>query len=361
MFCQMVSQQGVNGAIRHCYELTTALGNSGESILLVHKPGAWISSQAFPPRVQLLESSFQRRPRELKRVAGELRRCGVSLVHTHLSSANLFGVLLARLFRFRSVATCHMPHLQPHWWWNDRIICPSKATAGFQNRVNLVPRSRIDVIPYPLNCRSFQPRHTAATVRTELQIPADRFLICVVGDVSARKAPHILLEALPKLIAAGVRPHAVFAGRLVSDYEKRFRATLSDLQLQPFVSVLGLREDVPDLVNAADCVCLPSTREVTPMALLEAMSLGTPVVSTKVGGVAECIRDGVDGWVVDANEPDQLADRLMNLGLDFALRRRMGENAVRYIQERFSTDVVLPQILNCYDKTCGQRQAARAA
>lgn len=356
MIVQLVSANSLNGAIRHCYELTVALARQKVPVLLVHKPGAWIARNPFPANVQFLETSFQRTPFELSRIARELRTRGVELIHSHLSSANFFGVLLARFYGFRSVATCHMTHFQPHWWWNDRVICPSQATATFQRFVNLVPSRRIDVIHYPLNQQRFLPITDPATVRRSLAIPEDRFLIGVVGEVSRRKAPHILLEALPTLIRAGHKPHVFLAGRVAEDYQQFFMERIRTLNLESTVSTLGLRHDVPDLVNAADCVCLSSTREVTPMALLEAMSLGKPTVATHVGGVAECIRDGVDGFLVKANHPAELAQRLNLLAGDHALRRQMGQNAVSHIEDSFSVNAVIPKILKCYADALGSKR-----
>jgi glycosyltransferase involved in cell wall biosynthesis len=353
---QLVSANSLNGAIRHCYELTVELARHGQPVLLVHKPGAWIASNSFPSNVEFLETSFRRTPYELSRVARELRTRGVELIHSHLSSANFFGVLLARFFGFRSVATCHMTHFQPHWWWNDRVICPSQATASFQRFVNFVPSRRLDVIHYPLNQNNFQPTRDAANVRNSLNVPENRFLIGVVGEVSFRKAPHVLLESLPALIQAGHLPHVFFAGRVAGDYQQFFNDRIRQLNLESVVSVLGQRRDIPDLVNAADCICLSSTREVTPMALLEAMSLGKPTVATRVGGIAECIRDGVDGFLVKPNSPLDLAQRLQQLAADEQLRQKMGQNAIARIEDSFSVRAVIPQILACYEQTLSRKQ-----
>lgn len=356
MIVQLVSANSLNGAIRHCYELTVALARQGVPVLLVHKPDAWIARNSFPSSVQFLQTSFQRTPFELSRVARELRNRGVELIHSHLSSANFFGVLLSRFYGFRSVATCHMTHFQPHWWWNDRVICPSSATATFQRFVNLVPSRRIDVIHYPLNQQGFRPSLDPTTVRKSLAVSDDRFLIGAVGEVSHRKAPHILLDALPTMIRAGHKPHVFFAGRVAGDYQNFFEDRIRSLGLESVVATLGQRQDIPDLVNAADCICLSSTREVTPMALLEAMSLGKPTVATKVGGVAECIRDGVDGFLVKANQPAELAHRLNILAGDPALRRQMGQNAISQIENSFSVNAVIPQILKCYADALGSKR-----
>ena len=166
----------------------------------------------------------------------------------------------------------------------------------------------------------------------------------------------MLLESLPALIQAGHRPHVFFAGRVAGDYQQFFNDRIRQLNLESVVSVLGQRRDIPDLVNAADCICLSSTREVTPMALLEAMSLGKPTVATRVGGIAECIRDGVDGFLVKPNSPLDLAQRLQQLAADEQLRQKMGQNAIAAIEDSFSVRAVVPQILACYERTLSRKQ-----
>jgi len=90
------------------------------------------------------------------------------------------------------------------------------------------------------------------------------------------------------------------------------------------VQVLGARTDAPDLMGAADAVCLASDAEGVPMAILEAMALGRPVVATDVGGVSEAVESGVTGLLVPPNRPAQLAAAFEQLVFDPELRERLG-------------------------------------
>lgn len=350
---QLVSGIGINGAIKHCYDLTVQLAERGYPVVLAHKRDAWIAQQPFPANVEFLETTLRRNRSELPRMAAEARLRQVDVIHSHLSSAHFFGVLMARLFKLRCVATSHMTFLQPHWWWNDRVICPSQATANFQRRINWVPRRRIDVVHYSIDCDRFQPRMASSHTREDLGIGKDAFVITVLGQVCKRKAQHVLIEALPHLLAAGIPAHVLLVGSSDRDYESQLSQTIAKHSLQSNVSLLGLRSDVSDLLAASDCCCLSSNREVTPVSLLEAMSMGLPAVSTRVGGVAECIRDGVDGYVVRPRQPKELADGLLKIASDPVLRRQMGQNARQQVLNHFSPDACIPRIVECYRKACG--------
>src|SRR3712207_2638619 len=92
------------------------------------KPGAWIANQVDRGAVRLVETSFQRSLKEIMRVRSIIRELSVDLIHTHYSSANTFGMFL-RWMGVRRVTTAHTCHLQPAWFFADRVIAPSEAAA----------------------------------------------------------------------------------------------------------------------------------------------------------------------------------------------------------------------------------------
>ncbi len=295
---QIVSGLGINGAIRHCYELTCELANRGHEVVLVHRPDAWIAQQPFPNSVQTIPSPLHRRWSELKRVADELRQRNVELLHTHMSSAHFFGVLVARIFGLKTIATCHMPLFQPHWFWNDRVISPCRSTMDFQRRYNFVSRKRIDVVPNFINADKFQPSIARDAMREGLGIDTSSFVVGVIGSVDARKGLHHLVRAL-SLMGTSSRPiHVISVGPIDGKYKQKIDVELERSQMSNRVSFLGLRHDIANILGAVDCVCLPSEREVMPISLMEAMGMGIPVVSTRTGGIPDLVRDGVDGFLV---------------------------------------------------------------
>src|SRR5207247_683123 len=103
------------------------------------------------------------------------------------------------------------------------------------------------------------------------------------------------------------------------------------------VTLLGQRDDVPDLLAAMDIVVQSSRREAMAQATLEAMAAGRAVVSTTTVGADEAIDDGVSGVLVPVRDTAALADRLVALALDPARRRALGEAARQRIAERFTT------------------------
>ena len=102
------------------------------------------------------------------------------------------------------------------------------------------------------------------------------------------------------------------------------------------VRLLGRRNDVPALLEAADVVCLSSAVEAAPLVLVEAMAAGRPVVATRVGGVAELVGD--DALLVPPGDVDAFSAALVSLARDPARARRLGELGRRRFRERFTLD-----------------------
>ncbi|XZE22172.1 glycosyltransferase family 4 protein [Pirellulaceae bacterium SH449] len=341
---------GINGAVRHCYDLAQELAARDHSVLLIHRPGAWISSQPQHPNVSLLESTLKRKRHELKRVACILRAQDYRLLHTHLSGASFFGVLLARLYGFRSIATCHMPHFQPHWWWNDHVIVPCSSVARFQRFLNLVPRKRISTIPNFINPQRLQCSLTREEARSKLGISQSAFLLGTIGMLEERKGFLYLAEAFTRVHHSGVDIQLLSIGPQTTEYTKKVQQFIAHQAMENRIKLLGQRDDIPLILKAMDCICLPSLREVMPISLLEAMATGLPAIATKVGGVPECIRDGIDGLLVPPRNVDALTKSITDLAQAPRRVASMGHNAKQSMQERFSPEALLPRIIDIYQR-----------
>jgi glycosyltransferase involved in cell wall biosynthesis len=122
---------------------------------------------------------------------------------------------------------------------------------------------------------------------------------------------------------------------LPMDYENSLKSLVKDLGLETKVFFLGWRKDVPALIKMADVMILTSTTEGLPRSILEAMAIGTPVVSTKAGGVVEAITDGVDGMLIEIGDHGALADKLFSL-TNQLVRDKITCNAVQTIERRFT-------------------------
>ena len=162
-------------------------------------------------------------------------------------------------------------------------------------------------------------------VRDELGVPDDEILALTVANVRPEKGYDVLLEAARLTGVQGEAVRFVSVGR--GELEGSLRAAAEGAGLGGRFQHLGTRTDIVRLMAGADVFVLPSHQEGLPVALMEAMSAGLPVVVTAVGGVPDIVSDGVQGLVVAPGRPDLLAAAVARLAADPSLRARLGEAA----------------------------------
>jgi L-malate glycosyltransferase len=164
-----------------------------------------------------------------------------------------------------------------------------------------------------------------AAVRQELGLGPDDVLVVTVANFRASKGYPDLLVAAGRVrdAAPSVRFVIVGQGPLEADIRRR-QATLG---LGSTVDILGYRPDAARITAAADLFVLASHHEGLPVAVMEALAAGVPVVGTQVGGMPEAVRDGTSGRLVAAHRPDLLAGAIVELAADPAERARLAAGA----------------------------------
>ena len=169
---------------------------------------------------------------------------------------------------------------------------------------------------------------------------ADRaFKLVFPGSIVPLKGQETAIRAVARLRDAGVDVHLWLAGAVISleptGYVHRLRRLIADLTLENRVSLLDWHENILALMARSDAVILTSCTEGVPCSLMEAMALGKPVLATRVGGIPELVRDGIDGHLVDVGDVEQTYMGLTRL-LDPAVRARVGQDARVRMEQNFT-------------------------
>jgi glycosyltransferase involved in cell wall biosynthesis len=178
--------------------------------------------------------------------------------------------------------------------------------------------------------------------RRQLGLAADAFLVGWVGRMTAVKRTEDVLKALRLLVDAGVDAYVCLVGD-GPDRDDLERAA-QELGVVKRCLFLGYQNDVARFYDAIDVLLLPSANEGTPVSVIEALAARRPAVATRVGGVSDVLRDGVDGFLVEVDDPEALAARLAELAADPERRAEMGAAGrervlTRYAVERLVDDV----------------------
>jgi glycosyltransferase involved in cell wall biosynthesis len=210
----------------------------------------------------------------------------------------------------------------------DRFVCVSEdARPGFLRAG--VPPAKLVVVRNGIRHRA--PRRGRAAVRAGLGLGARDRVVLTVGRLAEQKGHRSLCRAVPAILERAPNARFLWAGD--GPLEGELRALARRLGVDETVRFLGRRDDVPDLLGAADLFVLPSLFEGLPLAVLEAMAAGLPVVATRAGGTAEVVDDGVTGHLVPAGDVAALADAVADL-LRHPARARVWGRAGRARFER---------------------------
>jgi glycosyltransferase involved in cell wall biosynthesis len=151
--------------------------------------------------------------------------------------------------------------------------------------------------------------------------------------LSAQKAHHVLFEAFARLRERHSHARLVVVGG--GDREMELRRLATRLGLEGSVLFTGVRRDVPALLPAFDVSCLSSIHEGVPMAAIESMAVGIPMVVTDCGALRDMIVDGEHGFIVPVGDSVAMADRLQTLADDPKLCKRLGESARSRVQRMY--------------------------
>jgi glycosyltransferase involved in cell wall biosynthesis len=231
---------------------------------------------------------------------------------------------------------------------SDALIAVSPQVRDDLVELNVAPVGKIAVIRLGLDLerRVSTPPDARATVRAELGIPDDGFLIGWLGRMTEIKRADDLLTAFALMRSRGVDAYLALIGD--GPLRHPLEATANRLGIADRTRFVGFRESVAEFYAAADVVALTSANEGTPVTVIESLAAGRPVVATDVGGVRDVVRDGHSGFLVGARDIEAIADRLERLGLDPELRTRMGEMGRRWVLPRYAVPRLVEDVDRLY-------------
>jgi len=348
---QLISGRNVNGALTYCKFLSEHLIARGHEVTILCRPDSWMEEQAIPG-AKIFHSEMNRAPGEIGRVRDWAKAEKFDLLHSHMTRAHAFGVLLKMATGIPVIATAHNRSLQLHWTFNDFVIANSQATCKYQRNINRVSPNKLQTVYCFTNLERFNtitPRSIRIATR-HLQNTPDDFL---VGLFRALKR---LCEEIPNFRLA-------LLGRFRRDeaYVKKLRSILIKNGLYRRVKWCGLRSNIQDFMAAFEITVVPSLEEPLGLVALESLAAGTPVIAADTGGLPEIVHHQKSGLIVPPKNPDALADAIIELARDPARREEMGQYGKQFVFQEFDPVRLTDQVENIYYTLTGQKTIARAA
>jgi len=287
-----------------------------------------------------------------RRLVGELKLLGPSLVHGYLLRGNFFASVCGRLAGVKWVVTSrrglHEPSGLSEWAavrvsnsLANLVTGNSPAVLEFTERVEGVKSDKMLMIPSGIDLRRFQ----VAAESTDRQ--ADGPVLAVVMQFKPRKGYPVLLDVVSVLATEfpGLRVRVAGERELAGEAAELAHARGVADRIEP----CGIVDDMPAFFAEADVFLLPSETEGMSNALLEAMAMQMPVVSTAVGGAPIMIDHGISGYLVEYGDVQGTANLLRMIFNDRALGAEMGRKARERVEQRFSAESMVRQMEDMYE------------
>ena len=319
---QIISTGGFYGAERVLLELATYLHDEGyeSRVVILESPGAAklfreARERGLPATIIPCDGVFDRQ--SVAELRNYLIAQQVVIAHSHGYKSDLW-LRRAAPPATRKVATAHgwlstNAKLRFYEWLDKRALRSFAHVVGVSPylletiRNSGVKREKSSIIENGVTLPSLSAATTSASLRREFGFAPEAKIIVRVGRLDHLKGNDLLLKALAQL-APRHAAHLLFVGE--GPEQPPLAQQAKDLGIHTHVTFAGFRDDVADILNAADLFVSPSLSEGLPMVLLEAMAARVPVVTTDVGAINTVIRPGENGWLIPPGNANALADAL---------------------------------------------------
>ncbi len=285
----------------------------------------------------------------------------IDILHSHMFQSSLFASPIGKLCGVPAIV--ETPHIREHWrrgWFKgsylvdrcvgrtvDHYIAVSAANADYLIAQKGLPAEKIVVIQSGSNVSRFDPaRRAPEGLKQGLGFAETDPVIVVVARLEPQKGHKVLLEAMPAIL------HEVPNAKLVCLSDGSLRVELQqrarELALEHSVRFVGYQPDVRDWLALADLTVLPSFFEGLPLAAIESLAAGKPIIATAVDGTPEVVLNGKTGLTVPPGDSAALAESICRLLRDPRLRMEMGQAGRQWVVDHFSEELLVHRTQDSY-------------
>lgn len=285
-----------------------------------------------------------------------IKKENIDIVHARSRVPAFSAFFAARSARVPFITTCH-GYYSRHFFsrvmgWAGFVIVPSNVVARHMISDFGVPRDRIRLIPRGVDLDKFEYAK-AQTVSQKKE-----FSIALIGRITPIKGHVYLIRAISKVsrIVPDIKVYIIGEPpKAKPKYKTELESLVKRLNLSGHISFTGDCADIPSRLKGIDLVVVPSVGEETfGRVIIESQAAGVPVIASRIGGIIDIIKDNINGILVNPRDHNKLAEAILRLIKDPALRERIRENARNVVEKEFTID-------SMYEKTMKVYQQARAS
>lgn len=362
---EVIRQGQIGGGESHVLDLIAGFDkNEVTPIVMAYTGGHMIDSlERQGIKCYVVETSKAFDIKVFKKIEDVIRKENIQIIHAHGSRAASNLLWSAHKLKLPMMYTVHgwsfhqdqnsiihkLRALSEKLICNlsKKVICVSESNCQSGMEAFGLNRKKCSVIENGVNLQRFNRYGTFKDIRKELGIQENEYIVGFIARITKQKAPLDFLKAIEQANRHNPSIKGLFIGE--GDMDEEANQYIRTHNLERIIYRSPFRTDVPDILNAIDCYCLPSLWEGLSIALLEAMAMAKPVVVTPTDGTKEIITDRQNGWIVDFNSPDELTKAFLSLSSNPDTAAQYGENAYSLIERRFNSKRVSEEVTSIYE------------
>lgn len=283
-----------------------------------------------------------------------IKNKNIQILHTHLYRANIIGRIAGKITNIPVISSqLALDNWRKfyHVWFDylttkfcKLVIVNSYFTKKQFVEKEKIPQEKIVVVYNGIDFNSFKPKYKKEKNLNEFNLDINYKIVGTITRLHKEKG----VDFIPYIVKNVSKNVENVKFLIVGDgpEEKNFRLQLKKNNLSEKVYLIGFKDNIPDILTTLDVFFLPSREESFPQVILEAMTVGVPVVANDIGGINEIVEDGKTGFLV--NNLDMMVKKIIKLLTDAELHKKMIENSREKVKN-FDIKKMISQIENIYN------------
>lgn len=343
----------MGGAEKNVYDLSSHLNNQGYNPLVIVFYGGEVSLRLQNEGVEVRTIEVRKLFSfdglgKILNLTSILRDVRPDVVITYHHDADIAGGLAAKLASVPMIISSrrdmgyqlgalHIWYYRLSGFIYDKMLTVSQAVKDEVAQREWINPLKISVIHNGLEIDQFAPNKTLRMqLRQKKGLSSKEIVIVCVASFRPIKGQHYLVRAVSQIRDDCEGVKIIFVGYNDNDYGDLVRNLIKELELDKFFEFCGPVTDVVNYLQIADICVLPSEHEGFSNAVIEAMAAGVPVIAARSGGNPEAIEDGKTGFTFESKNSLDLAEKMKILIQQESVRKRMGEEAMKVVRQKFS-------------------------
>jgi glycosyltransferase involved in cell wall biosynthesis len=333
---------------------SAGMSKRGHRVIIAAPPQSAIFNRAPDDGLEVLPAEFRKKsPGSISKMVSLIKRVRPDFVNTHSSSDSWVSSIAAKLSgsRPKIIRTRHLSTPISRSFLSRMIydmLPDAVMTTGEEIRQRMIQAngfraSNIFSVPTGIDLHRFDPEKTVTAFKTE------SFAVGMVGVLWSWKGHLFFLKAIPEILKHVGNAHFYIAGD--GPQRENIENAIREMSLREHISLLGHREDVPEIMAALDLIVHPSyANEGIPQSILQAFAMRKPVIASDTGAIREIVIDRETGLLIKPGDPMEIAESVIELYNNTELMTSLGNEGRRLVVREHSIEKMLDKIEDLYGR-----------